>query len=172
MLTDIITLRPARFMHPNPFKAQYPVFVCLKPDTPSEKFKDLYRSCEDDPIQSFTIPSFKYVFLCHDFFTFPISPIGPLGKNCLTVDFNEFGYEHLWRLVNVQKYVLLHELAHFYLGSESLGGKTVPKEEYDPNKCVNFEQKLSLRNPMNYQYFVASKSLLGVMTDHLAKYGC
>ena len=159
-------------MRPNPFRAQYPVFVCLKPDPPSKRFKDFYRSCDDHNIEAFTVPGYKYIFLCPRYFTYPIAPIGPLGRNCLKVEFNEFGYENLERLVNVQKYMLLHELAHFYLGRESLGGKTVPTEEYDPNECVNFEQELSLRNPMNYQFFAASKSRLDGITDDLAEYGC
>ena len=159
-------------MRPNPFRAQYPVFACLKPYPPSERFKDFYRSCDDHNIEAFTVPGYKYIFLCPRYFTYPIAPIGPLGRNCLKVEFNEFGYENLGRLVDVQKYMLLHELTHFYLGRESLGGKTVPTEEYDPNECVNFEEKLSLRNPMNYQFFVASKSRLDVITDDLAEYGC
>ena len=147
-------------MSPNPFWAQYPVFACLKPDPPSKKFKDLYRGCQDYSQQAFTVPGYKYVFLCPAYFTFPLAPIGPSGKNCLNVEFNVFCYENLERLVNIQMYILLHELVHFYLGRESLGGRTVPTEEYDPNLCVNFDEKLSLRNPMNYQFFVASKSLL------------
>lgn len=148
------------------------MFACLKPGPPSKRFKDLYRACENDPLQAaFTVPGYKFVFLCPLYFTFPISPIGPLGRNCLKVESNEFDDGNLERLVNVQKYALLHELVHFYLGRETLGGETVPREEYDPNECVNFVEKFSLRNPMNYQFFVASKFpfLNGDQRQFLAK---
>ena len=166
MLNDVYTLPPVFGKLPLRFKWSHPVFVCLKSSPPSERFGDLYTACEDDPaIQSFTVPGYKYVFLCPGYFTYPISPIGPPGRNCPTVDKNEFRYDrNLERLVDVQKYMLLHELVHIYLGKATLGGRTVPKEEYDANLCVDFDQKLSLRNPMNYQFFVASKSSVDITT--------
>lgn len=54
-----------------------------------------------------------------------------------------------------QKYMLIHEMVHFYLGSNTLGLESKPREEYDLNKCVAFSEALSLRNPQNYQAFVA-----------------
>ena len=164
MLNDIDSLKPTRGKAPYPFRLQPPIFVCLKPNDGYKRFSGYYKACVKEPdregsIQTFVIPGKKYVFLCPTYFDFPMSPIGPLGRNCLRVADNKFvNGENIERLVNVQKYMLLHELAHFYLGQASLDGRTVPTEAYNSNICVNLDPKLSLRNPMNYQFFVASKS--------------
>ncbi|KAL8877168.1 MAG: hypothetical protein Q9198_004769, partial [Flavoplaca austrocitrina] len=59
------------------------------------------------------------------------------------------------RLAYYQTYALIHEMVHFYLQGETLGLNTDPKETYASNFCVNFDTKTSLRNPMNFQFFIA-----------------
>ena len=53
--------------------------------------------------------------------------------------------------------MLIHEMVHFYLGKRGLGWSTEPMEKYALDDAVKFDFRLSLRNPQNYQAFVASK---------------
>ncbi|KAL8900392.1 MAG: hypothetical protein Q9207_005721, partial [Kuettlingeria erythrocarpa] len=156
MLKDIQTLRPARGMRPNIFKAQYPEFICVTPETRS-RYRlrlDPHVLCERNGEFGMWLRGEKYVFLCKKFFTDKISPVGPPTKFCPRVIDNMFepkGY----LLADYQKYVLIHELVHFYLGRSSLGWTTNPKEKYRLNECVDMDPKNSLKNPMHWQYFVA-----------------
>ncbi len=56
-----------------------------------------------------------------------------------------------------QKYMLVHEMVHFYLGGKGLGWSTKPEEVYALDEAVGLNGGLSLRNPQNYQAFVASE---------------
>ncbi|KAI4206008.1 MAG: hypothetical protein LQ348_001130 [Seirophora lacunosa] len=161
MLQDVYSLRPARGMRPNPLRAQLPEFVCVKPDT-FWRYNigvDPYIKCEQTGFFSMWLRGFKYVFICEKYFNMTMSPIGPPAKYCVPVIENKFnGRGDL--LGDYQKYILVHELVHFYLGRSSLGWSTNPKENYRMNQCVNMDPKNSLKNPMHYQYFLASKSPL------------
>ncbi|KAL8712958.1 MAG: hypothetical protein Q9220_002816 [cf. Caloplaca sp. 1 TL-2023] len=172
MLKNIQLLKPIRGLKPSRFSASQPEFVCVKQDT-VDRFPHLtgdpYAQCERSGNFAMVLRGFKYVFLCEKFFTLKIAPIGPPTRNCPRVVNNEFertGY----RLADYQKYVLIHEMVHFYLGQSSLGFDTDPQEMYYLNQCVNLDAKDSLDNPMNYQYFVASEfSLAGFYTAVLMK---
>ena len=61
-------------------------------------------------------------------------------------------------LVGYQVYYLFHELIHFYLGSSTLGSSTMAPEAYDWNDCLALGASTSMRNPMNYQLYLASES--------------
>ena len=49
-------------------------------------------------------------------------------------------------------------MMHFYLGVNSLSQTSAPPEQYELNDCVGLNKVDSLRNPSNYQYYLASKS--------------
>ena len=157
VLSDLDALGPFRGKDSYPLRLQRPVFACVKAD--SERFGSLYDPlCMMTENEAFTVPGFKYVFLCPRYFTNPISPVGPAGKNCLKVANNAFvrdGKEG--HLIIAQNYILLHELVHFYLGKATLGSRTVPKEVYFSNDCVGLSPGDSLRNPQSYVLFIASK---------------
>lgn len=56
-----------------------------------------------------------------------------------------------------QMYMLVHEMVHFYLGGKGLRLDTRPPEVYSLDGSVELGEGLSLRNPQNWQAFVASE---------------
>ncbi|KAL8730682.1 MAG: hypothetical protein Q9166_003874 [cf. Caloplaca sp. 2 TL-2023] len=163
ILENIHSMKPLRRLwpYPNPFVAQPPVFVCVKEDTIKRYRrlgKDPHKYCQDSGAFGLYLNGMKYIWLCEKFFKLRITPLGPPTKNCPRVIDNQFVKKEVPLLSDYQVYLLIHEMVHFYLGWDSLGWNTTPKEIYPSNYCVNFDMKNSLRNPMNYQYFVASKS--------------
>lgn len=168
MLKNVQTLRPARGMRPNPLTLQYPEFICVKPDTFSRYglTDGPHRFCESYDLFSLWIRGFKYIFLCKKYFTDKISPLDPPSKSCPRVIHNLFERKGS-ALADYQKYALIHELVHFYLGRPSLGLNTKPREVYRLNECVNMDPKNALKNPMHWQYFVASKSVLDLVAGQL-----
>ncbi|KAL8953161.1 MAG: hypothetical protein Q9222_000982 [Ikaeria aurantiellina] len=144
-------------LRPSRFRASQPEFVCVKQDTINRYpylSRDPYKVCESSNSFGLWLLRFKYVFICERFFTLKISPVGPPTRNCPRVIDNEFERKG-YLLADYQKYLLIHELVHFYLGQSSLGFNTNPPEMYRLNECVNMDAKNSLNNPMNYQYFIA-----------------
>ena len=150
--------------YPNIWIRQPPVFVCVKQDS-RERYgtrlrRDPYKICQDTGAFGMYLTGWRYVWLCEKFFTMRVAPSGPPNRYCPHVTGNKFVPAEMGRLGDYRTYLLIHEMVHFYLGRESLGWSTTPKESYASNVCVNFDMKTSLRNPMNFQFFVASKSSL------------
>ena len=165
MLAKIAAQTAIRNRWPNPLKSSGPEFVCVKPDT-FDRYKNLkidpYWFCQQPRRYGLWPRSSRYIFLCDFFFERPVEPpsIDPHSSRpastCLRVDrqWNAFvGFGNIVCLY--QKYMLIHEMVHFYLGSSTLGLQTRPREEYDLTECVKFSEALSLRNSQNYQAFVA-----------------
>ena len=155
---------------PNIFKASGPEFICVKEDT-TARYKrlgvDPQQVCKQLQNHAFWLRKSRYIFLCDSFFDWRISPasIGPgvvrdyrPASSCLQVRDNLFiGFGNMVCLY--QKYMLIHEMVHFYLGRKSLTLGTNPPEQYSLEHCIDLSAGLSLRNPQNYQAFVASKLL-------------
>lgn len=81
----------------------------------------------------------------------------PTRENCPRVIHNRFVGDGA-SLSDYKTYILIHEMVHFYLGAESLTPNSYPPEKYQLNECVALDQTTSLRNPSNYQNYIASKS--------------
>ena len=165
MLAKIAAQTAIRNRWPNPLKSSGPEFVCVKPDT-FDRYKNLkidpYWFCQHPQRYGLWPRSSRFIFLCDFFFERPVEPpsIEPHSSRpantCLRVDrqWNAFiGFGNVVCLY--QKYMLIHEMVHFYQGSNTLGLQTKPREEYDLTECVRFSEALSLRNPQNYQALVA-----------------
>ncbi|KAL8702972.1 MAG: hypothetical protein Q9201_003855 [Fulgogasparrea decipioides] len=154
MLKNIQTMKPIRGRKPNLFSASQPEFVCVDRDT-FGRYPGIPRDPDPDcrVTGSFGlwIRGFKYIFICPKFFTLPISTTARHCPRVIDNMFERTGY----LLADYQKYSLIHEMVHFYLGRSSLGWDTNPQEMYKLNECVNLDAKNSLNNPENYQYFVA-----------------
>ncbi|KAL8941965.1 MAG: hypothetical protein Q9216_001946 [Gyalolechia sp. 2 TL-2023] len=159
MLKNIQTMKPIRNLRPNRFRLSQPEFICVKPDTkqrfPSVGRYDPYKICIDKGGYAHTARGLKFVFLCDKFFTLKLAPVGPPAKFCPRVIDNAFEKAKGDLLAMYQKYVLIHEMAHFYLSYASLGWDTKPKELYGLNQCANMTAENSLRSPMNWHFFVA-----------------
>lgn len=159
MLKNIQSMKPIRNLKPNRFRPSQPEFICVNPDTlgryPALR-TDPDKVCTKTGFHAFSLRGYRWVFLCKKFFTLKLAPVGPPSKFCPRVIDNAFERKGD-PLATYQKYLLIHEMVHFYLGHSSLGWDTKPKEMYQLNQCVNMSAKDSLRSPMHWQYFVASK---------------
>ena len=149
--------------YPNIWIAQPPVFVCVNESTfhryGTRLGLDPYKTCQEQNAYGLSISGWKYIFICERYFTLGMAPLGPQLKNCPHIVGNRFVVDaEMTRLAYYQTYTLMHEMVHFYLQRDSLGLNTSPREIYASNLCVNFDTKTSLRNPMNFQFFVAGKS--------------
>ncbi|KAL8666266.1 MAG: hypothetical protein Q9202_001535 [Teloschistes flavicans] len=154
MLKKVQTMKAIRGLKPNRFILSQPEFVCVDGNTHSRYPRlprDPYQTCRLLGVFGLWIRGFKYIFLCPKIFTLPISP---RARHCPRVIDNQFERKG-YLLADYQKYILIHEMIHFYLGRSSLGWESKPLELYELNECVNFDAKNSLRNPMNYQYYIA-----------------
>ena len=167
-LHDMQKLKPLAGRWPNPLIPTVPEFVCVQHDT-ILRYKHLnfdpYMACKQPKRYGMVSRRARYIFLCDFFFEQPATPTAPAAETCIRVQNNEFqGFGNL--LCLYQKYMLVHEMMHFYLGTQGLGFRTDPMEVYGLNEAVDFDASLSLRNPQNYQAFVASKSRSGFLDLH------
>lgn len=146
---------------PHPRVPSAPHFACVNTDTIRR-----YRFLDSDPYELCTMPGApgqafyvmgtSYIFLCPSFWRGQVEP--QRDKNiCPSVTNNRFldGGE---TLAGYASYLLIHEMVHFYLQAASLGIYTHPPEIYPINYCVGLDAMNSIRNPQNYQFYVASKS--------------
>ena len=131
-----------------------------------------WESCADEEdVIGFYFRNTPYIVLCPVFWN--LIPDSPAKRyDCGRVESNnQFAGGHAPEdegiarampaqdvLVGYQVYHLFHEIVHFYLGSNTMGGDTVPKEVYDWNECLALNASTSRRNPMNYQLYLASES--------------
>ncbi|KAL6720386.1 hypothetical protein ACLMJK_002308 [Lecanora helva] len=159
VLQKIHSQSPVRGRWPNLIRASPPEFICAKFDTVL-RYKHLnfdpYLACKRPKVYGFWAKRSRYIVLCDYFFERPPAPTAPRSETCIKVKDNSFqGFGNL--LCLYQKYMLIHEMVHFYLGTKGLGWSTQPVEKYALNDAVDLNAELSLRNPQNYQAFVASK---------------
>lgn len=159
MLKNVQTMKAIRGLKPNRFSASQPEFVCVDRRTLARYPKipnDPWAICRVSGSFGLWLRGWKYVFLCPRFFTLPTCPT---ERRCPGVKDNMFEMTG-FLLADFQSYVLMHEMIHFYLGRSSLGWDTTPAEKYKLNECVAMDPKDSLKNPMHYQYYVASQYTL------------
>ena len=142
-------------LEPNPKGYSKPSFMCVSPSTgvPYKYLKgmDPFAECISGPGIAFYVYGGRYIFLCPKFW---LGEMAPAISTCPPVSANRWTDGAAY-MASYQTYVLIHELAHFYLGLESLGTFTVPSEIYPMNDCVGLGPAMSYRNPQNYQYYVA-----------------
>ena len=159
MLQDICTAQPKWGLQPEPGLLSSPHISCVTPST-----IQIYPWLELDPFYACTylFPQMgayyhkgsSYIFLCPYFWS---RQPAPTRENCPRVIHNRFVGNRVL-LSEYKTYILIHELVHFYLGADSLTLHSLPPERYELNECVALDSTLSLRNPSNYQNYIASKS--------------
>ena len=159
ILQNIYTAQPRWGLQPEPYIPTGPRFSCVTPST-----AHLYPWVGPDPyfacthlfpeMDAYYHPGTSYIFLCPYFWS---RQSAPTRRNCPRVIHNRFVGDQ--GLLNDYKiYILIHEMLHFYLGADSLTQRTNPPEQYKLNECVALAASNSLRNPTNYQSYIASKS--------------
>ena len=131
-----------------------------------------FKSCSsEEGVIAFYFAITPYIVLCPIFWTLPADS-QPNDLHCGRVDpNNQFAGGNVIvgngpdrrisaqdALIGYQVYYLFHELVHFYLEGSSLGGNLMEPEVYDWNNCLALGTSTSIRNPMNYQLYLASES--------------
>ena len=159
MLQNIYTAQPRWGLQPEPGLLSSPRFACVTPS-----IIHIYPWLVIDPYHACTslypeMPAYyhrgsSYILLCPFFWS---RQPAPTKENCPRVIHNRFVGNRV-RLSEYKTYILIHELVHFYLGADSLSPYSLPLEKYELNDCVALDRTNSLRNPSNYQYYIASKS--------------
>ena len=158
MLTNIYTTSPKSGLIPEPRLLTGPHFTCVTPSTihlyPWVGLDPYYTCILFPEMGAYYLLRSSYIFLCPFFWS---KLPAPTRQNCPRVIHNRFVGN--WILLTDYKiYILIHEMVHFYLGEQSLTLNTFPTEQYQLNECVALDKTDSLRNPSNYQYYIASKS--------------
>lgn len=135
-----------------------PRFVCVTgPDIVrfqvANKFYDVYDDCRLNPRRASVYKSgLNYIFICPNFHrSVPPQP----QRTCPTVDpeTNKFVGD-ITGLVQSKPYVLLHELAHFYVVPPST--EDTQFEVYDWNEASALEAREAKLNAQSYVLYAAS----------------
>ena len=162
-LNEVYEFRGLRGLRPDPAQLTSPRFVCVQPNT-----ANIYRSLKlgYDPWyrcnnQQHRHPSSRnafytfgtaYIFLCSDFLT---QALAPLGSHCPTVVINVFIGSVDVFYEKYQMYQLMYQLIRFYLQRDSLR-----PEKFGWKECVGMDIESSVRNPTNFLLYIACKSNL------------
>ena len=118
---------------------------------------DMYIECTKRPsVHMYILTGGSLIVACPSFFNIPIAP-APGPSDCLPV--NRFLNRFLGpgrQLIEYQIYVLLHEIAHYYIYAAS----QTRFDHYDVATCFHLGPLESSQNAQNYAFYVASKSSL------------
>ena len=159
VLQNIYTAQPKIGLQPQPGLLTGPRFLCVTPGTigfyPWMKIDPFYVCVTYSPgMRASYYAGSSYILICPFFWS--MQPWPPRSF-CPNVIHNRFVGKRA-SLSDYKTYILIHELVHFYLGLNTLSLITVPPEQYELNDCVALDRFNSLRNPANYQHYLASKS--------------
>ena len=150
-------------LRPNPGIPKSPRFACVTDDTSIARRLSLdydpRRRCLQDGARGAPVPAFyaegtAYIFLCPSFFSLVDQPT---QSHCPAVHDNRFAGDPNIFYKKYKTYTLIYQLVRFYLGRTSLNDKSDPQEEFDWNNCVRLGETDSVRNPTNFQLYVARK---------------
>lgn len=146
------------FLNTNDKETLVPRLVCaLKPDTviahEGGQDHDIYEICMENPTWTVMYyPRTSSILICPLFF---LMPTEPAVGNCPTVNnaTNELegNFAAFWES---QMYILLHEIAHFYIGATV---EDSVDEVMDWNYAFSLSPFNATCNALNYVLFVASK---------------
>ena len=135
-----------------------PILVCaFKPDTvivhEAGQEHDMYHICKENPTWTLLYyPGSSTIFICFLFF---LMPTLPAVGNCPTVNEATNQFEgNISAFLRSQMYVLLHEIAHFYIG---VTAEDSVDEKMDWNYAFSLSPVNATYNALNYVLFVASK---------------
>ncbi len=135
-----------------------PTLVCaLKPDTvivhEAGQEHDIYHICKENPTWTLLYyPGTSTIFICSLFF---LMPTLPAVGNCPTVNEATNQFEgNISAFFQSQMYMLLHEIAHFYIGATV---EDSVDETVDWNYAFSLSPANATYNALNYVLFVASK---------------
>ena len=164
ILRSIASARPLTGLNPDPFMPTAPRFACVAPSTTSQYWFlsfDAWVYCHlPDAGMAFYVGGASYIFICPQFWQYDIAP---RKSTCPSVRDNQFvgGGDPLSLYLT---YTVIHEMVHFYLGWDSLGPDSHPREIYPINGCVGLDPLDSIHNPANYHFYVARECFRSFIT--------
>ena len=170
MLSKISTYEGVRKRKPSSILPGRPIFLCVDIGTHirhAEIGYDPFKLCtSDNSAWAVGGAHSRYISLCSRFWSQPIDLLPGREKSevCPIILENNTWDELDSRisLIMVQKYLLVHEMVHYYLERGGLGYSTKPKEVYSANLCNRLGDKDRLKNANNYEYYVGCE-LSGIL---------
>ena len=166
VLDDIYNYKGKPNLKPYPDRLSSPLLSCV-----TEKSAEIYghlkldydpwRKCQvggpdSTPLQAFYAKGTAYIFLCPTLF---VQPPTTTSQHCPSLKNNKFSGDAGSFYQIYQTYTLLYHLIRFYLGRNALDDTTVPKEQFDWNRCVGLGLLDSVLNPTNLQIYIACEQI-------------
>ena len=160
---------------PNPENPKSPHFACATGNSqylvrklnlnydPRERCR--WGGPQSTSINTFYAEGTAYIFLCPSFFKLQRQADRP---HCPAVHEDRFAGDPKIFYKRYQIYTLFYELVRFYLGRDALSDHSDPHEELDWNNCVRLGVEASVRNPTNYQIYVACKAIPFIFSTFLS----
>ena len=171
-----ITVGNAMYPPAPPYSSGSPTLIYVDENTPLVRFdlpntptKDAYAICmaaESWEAAAFVVARLPYIIICPDFFN--SRPALSLSQSCPRLTRLGTAFQRNKRLepeytgqrmMESQIWILLEEIAHYYLDSQEPMVQGPEPEVRDINKAWELDAALSLGNAQSYAYYVASKSL-------------
>ncbi|KAL9101227.1 MAG: hypothetical protein Q9187_009267 [Circinaria calcarea] len=122
-----------------------PTILCVIPE--SRKLESLMAHCNQPPTPAGILSNTPFTFLCPNFLKLRRLPSSDGCPTVLRGKFLHGGHDMTFS----QMTILIHELAHLYIGKEALR-----QEVYDANEAMRLPTDLAWRNAQNYALFVGS----------------
>lgn len=138
-------------------------------ESPNQPVKDAYAICmagDSVGTAAFVAMKLPFIIICPDFFN--SRPALPLKNYCPRVTRRGTEFQRNKRLepiytgqrvMEIQLWILLEEIVHYYLNSHWPPVQGPEPEVRDINKAWELDAALSLGNAQSYAYYAASKSL-------------
>ena len=105
-------------------------------------------------VRAGSVPKTPFTFICPDFTNLPSIPPSDGCPEVLRGKWLSGGFNMAFSQVTI----LVHELAHIYLGKECL-----TPEVYDMNPAMRLRPEAAVRNAQNYALFIGSQFLLPLL---------
>ena len=162
LLNSVAQGSKRRGLAPSPKLWEAPQFICAAPYTRQKypwMLADPWILCSGPapfaPYYGMWIDDTNAIILCPDFWNF--QPV-PTQSRCPKLVKNKWADSPAARAESVygfQIYNLIHEMLHFYMDRQSLSSHTRPREQYEINELVNLWAANTVRNPTNFQCYMA-----------------
>lgn len=122
-----------------------PTILCVTPEL--RKLEVLMAECNQHETPAGSLSNTPFTFLCPAFLNLRRIPPSGGCQKVLRGKFLHGGHNMAFSQVTI----LIHELAHLYVGRE-----TLKQEVYDMNEAMRLPPDLAWRNAQNYALFVGS----------------
>ena len=153
---EIHEFRGSVGLKPTPFQVTAPRIACAAPNSVTTyRYLNLgynpWQRCaaaaHGPPNELFYADGTVYIFICPSFFQ---KPMAPFGSKCPDVIANLFTGDEMLFYGSYQVYLLLYVFVRWYLQTLALDSTSAPVEVFEWNRCINYSDLSSMKNPTNY----------------------